>query len=193
MDIGAHSSLQKNAMDRRTAVLNEIKAENQEEAKKAERQQADRRLDILESRVTGQNSAAQQNANANTIRANRAPSSGGESVGASPVEKPVTGVDLERSAKAARSKLAMSLGVAEKDVQSAVKRMRDRGTLTPEIDAQLNNYNAALSRWDDYKKPANASDNARPSAFRPGETRVIQAGPNKGKTAVYDGTGWALK
>ena len=29
--------------------------------------------------------------------------------------------------------------------------------------------------------------------FKAGDTRVIAGGPNKGKTAVYDGTGWALK
>jgi hypothetical protein len=156
VDIGAHSSLQKNLMERRAAVLNEIKAENKEADRKTERQQADRRLDILESRVAGQNIVAQQNADANTMRANRAPSSGG---GSGQVEKPVTGVDLERSAKAAKSKLALNLGVAEKDVQSAVKRMRDRGTLTPEVQAQLDNYNAALSRWDNYKKPSKAGDN----------------------------------
>ena len=44
-------------------------------------------------------------------------------------------------------------------------------------------------------KPAAAKngDNQTAPSFKAGETKVIQAGPNKGKTAVYDGTGWALK
>jgi len=41
--------------------------------------------------------------------------------------------------------------------------------------------------------PAAPGAKPTPTAFKAGDTQVIQAGPNKGKTAVYDGTGWKLK
>ncbi len=37
------------------------------------------------------------------------------------------------------------------------------------------------------------ADKPKASEYKRGDTKVIAAGPNKGKTAVYDGTGWALK
>jgi len=42
---------------------------------------------------------------------------------------------------------------------------------------------------------APAAPGAAPAAggFKAGDTQVIQAGPNKGKTAVHDGKGWKLK
>ena len=77
MDIGAHSSVQKSLMDKRKAVLDEIKEENKENDRKLERQQNNRRLDLLEDRIASQNKTGQQNADANTTRANKPPSSGG--------------------------------------------------------------------------------------------------------------------
>lgn len=44
------------------------------------------------------------------------------------------------------------------------------------------------------KLPAgNAGKETKPGAPRKGEERTIAEGPNKGKTAVFDGTGWKLK
>lgn len=43
------------------------------------------------------------------------------------------------------------------------------------------------------KLPAGTSKETKPSAYAKGEERVIADGPNKGKTAVFDGTGWKLK
>lgn len=35
--------------------------------------------------------------------------------------------------------------------------------------------------------------NVKPGAYKVGETRTVQSGPNKGKTAQWDGQGWVLK
>ena len=38
--------------------------------------------------------------------------------------------------------------------------------------------------------PAAAADTG---GRKKGDTTIVQSGPNKGKTAVWDGTGWKLK
>jgi hypothetical protein len=76
MDIGAHSSVQKSLMDKRKSVLDEIREENKETDRKVERQQNNRRLDLIEERIASQTKIGQQNADANTKRADK-PAGGG--------------------------------------------------------------------------------------------------------------------
>ena len=82
-ELGASSTLLKSYQDSKRAVLDEIKAENKEASDKAERElmhrrldQGDRRLDQSESRSNAQLRIMQQNADANTARANRPPAEG---------------------------------------------------------------------------------------------------------------------
>jgi hypothetical protein len=49
---------------------------------------------------------------------------------------------------------------------------------------------APASRGAAGEQPAAPS---APAAFQRGAEQVIQSGPNKGKTAVFDGVGWKLK
>lgn len=41
--------------------------------------------------------------------------------------------------------------------------------------------------------PSKPASTAPPSGYKPGDTQTVQSGPNKGKTAVFDGTGWKLQ
>jgi len=111
-------------------------------------------------------------------------------------DKPINGVDLERAAKAAEKALALELGVPVKDLQSEVARLKKRGQLSAEAQTRLDSYNAALSRWQNYKsdtKSSSSGDNRTTPSYKVGETRTVQSGPNKGKTAEWDGNGWVLK
>ena len=59
--------------------------------------------------------------------------------------KPITGVDLERAARAAEKDLAISLGVPTGQLQEAVQRLNRRGTMTEEQTRLLANYRSALT------------------------------------------------
>jgi hypothetical protein len=71
------------------------------------------------------------------------------------------------------------------------------GTGTEEEKAEAKRYrdlaeqitNAVIQK----KLPTATGKETKPSAYAKGEERVIADGPNKGKTAVFDGTGWKLK
>lgn len=84
MEIGAHSSVQKNLLDKRKAVLDEIKEENRDardqrrDALAVEREaRRDAEFKAMMPVRQQQANAATTNADANTTRANRPPSSGG--------------------------------------------------------------------------------------------------------------------
>jgi hypothetical protein len=77
VDIGAHSSVIDAYSKKRKDVLEQIREENKEADRKRERDQNDRRLDLIEERIGNQAKIGQQNADANTTRANRPPSGGG--------------------------------------------------------------------------------------------------------------------
>lgn len=68
-------------------------------------------------------------------------------------DKPITGVDLERQAKAARSALADGLGVASTKVEEQYAKLKRRGQVTPEIEELHSAYTSALTRWQKYKVP----------------------------------------
>ena len=71
------------------------------------------------------------------------------------------------------------------------------GTGTEEEKAEAKRYrdlaeqitNAVIQK----KLPPATGKETKPSGYTKGEERVIADGPNKGKTAVFDGTGWKLK
>ena len=144
MSIGAHSSVIETFQKSKDSLLKEIREDNKERFERERLDQNDRRLDILDKRVTSQN-------NTDNIRANKPsgkPDSG---------DKPPTGIDLERNTKAAKQALALELGVTEKDVAEKVAQLRKKNSITPSIQAKLDNYNTALTNWQNYKtnQPAN--------------------------------------
>ena len=148
MSIGAHSSVIEAYSKERDSVLKEIKEENAVKRSEKRDDQRDRQLDIMDKR-----------ANATAARAN-----------APAADKPITGVDLERTAKAAERALSMQLGVPVKDVPETVARLKKQNKLDADTQGYLDEYNAALKEWQGYKrKPKDSGDNLTtpPPANRP--------------------------
>lgn len=149
--IGAHSSVIETFQKSKESLLKEIRDENKERNERERLDQNDRRLDILDKRVTSQN-------NTDNIKANKP--SGKPDAG----DKPPTGIDLERNAKAAKQALALELGVTDKDVAEKVAQLKKKGALSASVQEKLDTYNAALSNWQNYKsnRPSanRSSDNA---------------------------------
>lgn len=145
METGAHSSVIKGFQEIRKGVLDEIREENRNKAEDARQAATDRRLDQIDRRIESQNKTDQQRADAATTRAERAPAGR-----ASDGDKPMTGIDLERKAKAAERDLALKLGVPVKDVPEEVARRRRKGNMDSDVQEALNNYTGALQRWRDY-------------------------------------------
>lgn len=152
MNIGASATVIEAYQKQRKDVLDQIREENKERRDQARLDQNDRRLDLMEKRITT------QNAN-DTTRANRPPATKPNAG-----DKPPTGIDLERNAKAAKQALALELGVSDKDVSEKVAQLRKNNKITPNVQAKLDSYNTALTNWQNYKtnQPAanRSSDNA---------------------------------
>lgn len=83
MEIGAHSSVIKGLQEKRKSVLEEIREENKEADRKTERDQANRRLDLMEERITSQNKT-------DAIRANKPAGGSGGTGGGSKVRSTYT-------------------------------------------------------------------------------------------------------
>lgn len=146
-EVGASATMLESYRRAKADTLAVIKEENRDAQRKAE---FDALLPIR-----------QQNADAATTRANRPTGSGGKT---DTGDKPPTGIDLERNAKAAKQALALELGVTDKDVAEKVAQLKKKGGITPSIQEKLDSYNGALANWQNYKsnKPSanRSSDNA---------------------------------
>jgi len=126
---------------------NDQLARLREEARQAHtdvvERQGQERLDILSRGITAKENRANQPA----------------------AEKPITGVDLERTAKAAERALALQLGVPLKDVPETVARLKKQGKVDADTQGYLDEYQTALKDWQGYKrKPKPVGDNATPPA-----------------------------
>lgn len=155
MSIGAHSSVIEAFQKNKESLLKEIRDENRDRYEEAKIDQRDRQIDLMDKRITSQNST-------DNIRANKP--SGKSDTG----DKPPTGIDLERNAKAAKQALALELGVTDKDVAEKIAQLKKKGGITPAIQEKLDSYNGALSNWQNYKsnKPSsnrNTGDNSKTS------------------------------
>lgn len=123
-------------------TLTLIAQENKEKRADIKDEQMNRRLDIMEKGATA------RAANANKPAA----------------EKPITGVDLERTAKAAERALAMHIGVPVKDVPETIARLKKQNKMDSETQGYLDEYTTSLKEWQGYKrKPKDVSDNVTPS------------------------------
>lgn len=187
-EVGVSSTMLDSYRKQKTDTLAIIKEENKEVERKSDKEQMDRRLDIMEKGATARQAASDAKA---------------KNAGA---DKPITGVDLERTAKAAERALALQLGVPLKDVPETVARLKKQNKIDADTQGYLDEYQTALKDWQGYKrKPSGSGDNATPAPAKPsadagassapkaGDTKIVASGPNAGKTAVFDGTGWKLK
>lgn len=173
LSIGAHSSVI-NAYDKlRTDVLNKIREDNREAASRRREDRADEREERLGRQFTATLGVLQQNADANTTRANRPPS------GAADPNKPATTADLQRQITAAQNSLAQELGVPKNDVNAEVaslKRKADRGdakakqtleTVQPYLD-ELKDANDRMMQF----KRNKPGGNTPPPAPAPGNNQT---------------------
>lgn len=167
-ELGASSTLLKSYQETKTKLLDTIRLENAERRDdrryELDTAREDRRDREARDRADYQDRmarAAETRAGAAVTSANR-PRSGSDSG-----DKPITGVDLERNAKAAERALALELGVPLKDVQTEVARLKKRNQLTAEQQTRLEAYNAALTRWQNYKSPSAAPKAGDNSGTRP--------------------------
>ena len=119
MEIGAHSSVIKGLQEKRKSVLEEIREENKEAKTKAETEQANRRLDLMEERITSQNKT-------DTIRANKpAGGSGGGGSGGIKVRSTYTNTEGNKVAVMSdgSEKTLGKAGDFDKSVASLVNTM----------------------------------------------------------------------
>ena len=158
LEMGAHSSVVKFFEKKREDTLNQIREEN----RTAEGQRRDARLEADAVRRDQQFQASlavrQQQADAATTRANRPPA------GAASGEKPITGVDLERTAKAAEKELALALGVPVQQVAETVASRLRKGPLDPKVQSAYDNYNTSLQRWREFRQKPSEAPTAAPTA-----------------------------
>lgn len=157
MSIGAHSSVIEAYSKERDSVLKEIKEENAVKKNEATEERRSKEFAALLP-------VRQQTADAATTRANKPAAGGGGA------DKPITGVDLERTAKAAERALALQIGVPVKDVPETIARMKKQNKMNSETQGYLDEYQAALKEWQGYKrKPKDSGDNPTtpPPANRP--------------------------
>jgi hypothetical protein len=154
LQIGAHSSVVDAFQKSKKDVLEQIREENKE---RRDMRREDR-MDAAEERRSKEFQALlpirQQTADAATDRANRP--TGKPDTG----DKPPTGIDLERNAKAAEKALALELGVPVKDVPETVARLRKQNKITADAQTKLDAYNSSLTEWQNYKKKSVASATA---------------------------------
>ena len=157
LSIGAHSSVVEAFQKSKESLLKEIRDENRDKYEEARIDQGERRLDILDKRVTSQNST-------DNIKANKPSASKPD-----PANKPPTSIDLERNTKAAKEALAMELGVPVKDVSEKVAQLRKKGALSEGVQTRLDAYTTALSKWQNYKSnlPSSTDNSSDNSSSRP--------------------------
>lgn len=187
-ELGAKATIVESYAKAKKAVLDQITQENKDEQTNRRLDQGEERLNQYGrkldqqgeligakiDRMANQNMTDKQNADSRTTQANK-PSGRGGSSG----DKPPTGIDLERNAKAAEKALALELGVPVKDVPETVARLRKQNKLTPEAQDKLDSYNSALSRWQNYKSDRPSSDSApAPSPRNSGNNRSSQTKQN---------------
>lgn len=167
LSIGAHSSVIETFEKSKKSVLDEIKEENREKRDQQRHEESMAQQDRLGKQFETTSRIAQQNADANTTRANKPPSTGNRT---DPNNKPTTGIDLERTAKAAKQALALELGVPDKEVSEKVAQLKKKGPLSSDVQTRLDAYNSALSNWQNYKSnqpSANRNTSDNPSSRPP--------------------------
>lgn len=178
LDIGAHSSVQKAMLEKRKAVLDEIRAKNKEENDKAERDLSNRRLDLLEERIASQARIGQQNAETNAKRVEAA-------IGRAGREKPdpqSTPSARLNSVTAAISDIRKSLESGEYDKQGEVMAREDLKVLQ-QSRTELAKQVASGNREKD-PGPANPSDKKPAAAISALPKDAVPVGTSKGRT-VY--------
>lgn len=165
--VEAETRADKEAMDRRREDRKDLQAQQTAEYQ------------------TGMVAAAMQRADAATIAANRPPSERG-----SAQDRLTTMINSAN--QTIKSLNEGSKGKTPEEKANWQRQMDDAVALRDMAQRQLKENLGAKS---DDKPKGGDNSNVKPSAssFKVGETRTVASGPNKGKTAEWDGRGWVLK
>lgn len=168
-ELGASSTLLKSYQESKKTVLDEIKAENAEKRNEQRHQEVLAQNERLGKQFETTSRIAQQNADANTARANRPAS------GAADPNKPATTADLQRQITAAQNSLATELGVGKNDVNAevaSIKKKANAGNAQAKatlerIQPFLDEYSDANQRMMQFKRTASSGsskpgDNQKP-------------------------------
>jgi hypothetical protein len=111
--------------------------------------------------------------------------------------------DLERQLGAANENIARELGIPKNKINEEIAFLEDgarRGDknaistlarVKPQLDT-WKDLNRNLQEWK-RNNPSSSSGSDGGGGYAKGDTRVVESGEHKGKTAVFDGTGWKLK
>lgn len=166
LSIGAHSSVIDTFEKSKKSLLDEIKEENRDKKEDRRYEEGVAREERRDREFKALLPIRQQNADANTTSANRPSNSSNRT---DPSNKPPSGIDLERNAKAAKQALALELGVPDKEVAEKVAQLRKNNKLTGEAQTRLDAYNSALTKWQNYKTnlPSSNSNSSDNSSSRP--------------------------
>lgn len=88
---------------------------------------------------------------------------------------------------------AGDIAANDRSIASLRKQPLNKGETQSSRDEQIRMIETENARMRGAAAPTAAKAAPVAQAYRAGEQRVVAEGPNKGKTAVYDGTGWKLK
>lgn len=153
VDIGAHSSVIDAYSKKRKDVLEQIREENKETDRKRERDQNDRRLDLIEQRITSQNKTDTTKADAAVTRANRPASgsgAGGGSLDLRGLQTEATAasraVDAARKSRDKQQDVVnKSFGEDKKAAQTALaeanKKLADAETNAAQVNRKISDFN----------------------------------------------------
>jgi hypothetical protein len=220
-DLGAKATFVEVYAKAKQDTLKQIAEENKVKRDDAARAATDRRLDLIEEgnrqRAEGDRRRGDQadrrlgimeaDARTRERRAERTSST------SDPSKKPATTADIQRQINASKDDIALTLGVTKNEVNAFLASLRKRAdagdenakTRLEEVQPFLSELTELNAEMKQFKRPAkegegaaapkpNDNSNAKsPPSYKVGETRTVASGPNKGKTAEWDGRGWVLK
>lgn len=165
-ELGASSTLLKSYQETKKSVLEEIKQENTARRDDQRHTETMAQQDRLGKQSEATTRIAQQNADANTTRANKP-------TGTDP-NKPATTADLQRQITASQNSLATELGVPKNDVNSEVASIKKKAAAgNPQAKATLERIQPFLDEYSDA--------NSRMLQFKRSSPSTKDSGDNSGK------------
>ena len=174
-----------------------VEAETRADKEVLDRRREDRRDEQLANTTeyqTGMVAAAMRRADASVTNAERP--RGGGADGSVKVRSTYTDDSGQKVAVMSdgSTKILGNAADYNKSVASLIaKKEKDDYSFVKLPEAEKKAWAAERLASGNPSAPKKNGDNQAAASYKAGETKVIQSGPNKGKTAVYDGTGWALK
>lgn len=146
-------------------TLAQITQENKDKREQGKADQANRRLDLIDKRITSQNTT-------DAIRANRP-------AGGAADDKPATTADIQRQINATRDDLALALGATRTDLNQAVAAVQRKAAAgdpkavakLSEIQPFLDELKDANDRMRQFKRPAKEDAPAPSPAPKPADNQ----------------------